>query len=148
MLLGWIIGYSATFLFEALLFIVLMRYIFAARVITANVLYAAAAAYWILGVAFVPVYGFVDVATFTATGGMHAFSGPGIEAGQWIQWQDLMYYSYATLTTLGYGDILPATLWARSIASLEAVFGVLYMAIIVARLVGLFSSRDTPSESE
>jgi len=61
-------------------------------------------------------------------------------------WQTLVYYSYATLTTLGYGDILPATFWARSAASFEAVVGVLYTAVIVARLVGLYAAKEVEQE--
>mgnify|MGYP001949313717 CR=1 FL=1 len=41
------------------------------------------------------------------------------------------------LTTLGYGNILPISMWARSAATLEACIGVLYTAIIISRLVGL-----------
>ena len=48
-----------------------------------------------------------------------------------------MYYSLVTLTTLGYGDITPVTLLARNLAALEAIMGQLYIAILVARLVGL-----------
>jgi 23S rRNA maturation mini-RNase III len=44
------------------------------------------------------------------------------------------------LTTLGYGDILPVSMWARSFASIEAVIGVLYVTIIMARLVSLYTA--------
>jgi hypothetical protein len=49
-----------------------------------------------------------------------------------------MFFSFVTLTTLGYGDITPVTSAARSLAVIEAVFGVLYNAILIARLVGLY----------
>jgi voltage-gated potassium channel Kch len=55
----------------------------------------------------------------------------------------LLYLSLATLTTLGYGDIVPATPIARMVAALEAVAGVLYIAITVARLVAGYRS-DKP----
>ena len=42
------------------------------------------------------------------------FSDSLVAADEIFPWQNLIYYSYATLTTLGYGDILPVTLWARS----------------------------------
>ena len=48
-----------------------------------------------------------------------------------------MYYSLVTLSTLGYGDITPVTPLARNLAALEAVMGQLYIAILIARLVGL-----------
>ena len=48
-----------------------------------------------------------------------------------------MYFSLTTLTTTGYGDILPVDPFARSLANLESVFGVFYIAITVTRIVTL-----------
>lgn len=62
----------------------------------------------------------------------------------------LGYFSIVTLTTLGYGDIVPNSQGTRSTASIEAILGQLYLAVIVARLVGMYiTSRsmvlpDTP----
>ena len=67
--------------------------------------------------------------------------------GEFFPWQSFIYYSYATLTTLGYGDILPVTMWARSMASLEAIVGVMYITVIMARLVGLYSSEGRAQEA-
>jgi len=65
-----------------------------------------------------------------------AFSG--IEAGSWQQtFSRVAYYSYVTLTTLGYGDVLPTNHIAEFFVSMEAVFGVFYMAIIVSSLISL-----------
>jgi len=50
---------------------------------------------------------------------------------------DLMYFSFVTLTTVGYGDILAKSTPARALAAAEAVFGSLYLAVFIARLVGL-----------
>ena len=50
---------------------------------------------------------------------------------------DWMYFSFVTLTTVGYGDITPVATSARSLAMLEALTGQLYPAIIIARLVSL-----------
>ena len=52
------------------------------------------------------------------------------------QFAELMYYSTVTLTTLGYGDVTPASPYARWLAQVEAVFGQLYIAILIAALVG------------
>ena len=49
----------------------------------------------------------------------------------------LRYFSFVTLTTLGYGDILPVTPVARSLATTEALFGQLYPTVMIARLVSL-----------
>lgn len=51
------------------------------------------------------------------------------------------YYSFVTLTTLGYGDMTPVSLPAKTFAILEAVFGQLYLTILVARLIGLHIRR-------
>jgi hypothetical protein len=62
-----------------------------------------------------------------------------------LHFNDLMYFSFATLTTLGYGDITPKTELARIVAVVEAATGVLYTTILVARLVSLYHA---PSEEE
>jgi voltage-gated potassium channel Kch len=53
-----------------------------------------------------------------------------------------LYFSMLTLTTLGYGDIVPLTPAARMFAALESVTGVLYVAITVARLVAAYQKTD------
>jgi hypothetical protein len=50
---------------------------------------------------------------------------------------DLLYFSFVTLTTLGYGDVLPVSVAARSLAWLEAVAGQLFVAVTIAHLVGM-----------
>ena len=55
---------------------------------------------------------------------------------------NLVYFSYVTLTTLGYGDITPVSAHARSLSILEAITGVLYIAIFIARLIGLHHQRS------
>jgi hypothetical protein len=61
---------------------------------------------------------------------------------------DLTYFSFVTLTTLGYGDITPLSLQARSFAALEAVTGVLYIATLVARLIGMYRPDQNGSGSQ
>jgi len=62
----------------------------------------------------------------------------GIEAANWKQNFSIMaYYSFVTLTTLGYGDILPTTPLSQFFVSMEAIIGVFYMAIIVSSLISL-----------
>ena len=65
-----------------------------------------------------------------------AFSG--VEAGSWQQnFSRVAYYSFVTLTTLGYGDVLPTNHLAEFFVYLEAIIGVFYMAIIVSSLISL-----------
>lgn len=57
------------------------------------------------------------------------------------------YYSYVTLTTLGFGDIIPMTNQARSLSVLESVVGPIYLAVVIARLVGMGISQSMSKES-
>ncbi|WP_123713126.1 potassium channel family protein [Sinobacterium caligoides] len=60
----------------------------------------------------------------------------GLEQNSWVaNFSDAAYFSFVTLTTLGYGDISPATDFARVVVYLEAIFGVFYMAVVVASLI-------------
>jgi len=60
----------------------------------------------------------------------------------------MVYYSFVTLTTLGYGDIVPVSPTARSLATLEALTGQLYLTVLVARLVGLHITHASRRRSE
>jgi len=65
----------------------------------------------------------------------------GLEQLPWYEnFADMAYYSYVTLTTLGYGDISPVAPVARFLVYMEAIVGVFYMAILVASLVGIRAS--------
>lgn len=119
--------------FHSTIILVLMRYIFTAEQVTADVIYAACAVYFLLSFFFVPVYGMLE----------SAIPGSFVDntLGTAVHWQQFVYYSLVTLSTAGYGDILPANMWARMLAGLEATIGVLYVAILVARLVSLYEVR-------
>ena len=54
---------------------------------------------------------------------------------------EMYYFSFVTLTTLGYGDVLPITRIARSLATMEAIIGQLYLAVVIASLVGIRISQ-------
>ncbi|MGH7810291.1 MAG: ion channel, partial [Candidatus Binatia bacterium] len=112
---------------------VLMRYIFTAASVTADVLYASAGVYFLLSFLFVPIYGMLE----TAVPGSFVDNTLGTP----VRWQQFVYYSLVTLSTAGYGDILPVSPWARMLAGLEATIGVLYVAILMARLVSLYDVR-------
>ena len=55
---------------------------------------------------------------------------------------DLIYYSFTTLTTLGYGDITPQIPVTQSLAILEAITGVLFMGILIGTLVGIYVAHS------
>jgi voltage-gated potassium channel len=66
----------------------------------------------------------------------------GLEQTLWYDnFADVAYYSFVTLTTLGYGDISPKIPVARFVVYMEAIVGVFYMAILVASLIGIKTSE-------
>ena len=76
-----------------------------------------------------------------------AFNGI-IAGGSKQQFTELLYYSYVTLSTLGYGDVTPVTPIARTLAFLEALFGQFYIAILVASFVGMHIARSHKNTEE
>ncbi len=74
--------------------------------------------------------------SFNLVLGSTAAAGTGGEI-----FRQLLYYSFITLSTLGYGDITPLSEGARSLAAIEALTGQIYLAVLVARLVGLEISQ-------
>jgi hypothetical protein len=82
--------------------------------------------------------------TFVGTLMPKAFSGMTVEDSPALASQ-LIYFSFATLTTTGYGDVHPVHPVARSLCNLEAIFGQLYPATLLARLVTLqIAHRSEP----
>ncbi len=71
-----------------------------------------------------------------------AFAGVNLTSAK-QQFTDLLYYSFVTLSTLGYGDITPVTPIARTLAYIEALFGQFYIAILVASFVGIHISHGS-----
>lgn len=135
-----LVGYITYSVIQLTVMRALIDYIFSARHITRDVIYAAVTIYLLIGAVFVPVYGLIDTLTVTYTD-THAFRGAFETSGGYIAWQELIYFSYVALTTLGFGDIAPATLTAKSAVALQSVIGVLYLTIIMARLVSLYTAE-------
>jgi len=86
--------------------------------------------YLTLGLTFVAAYTFVGLLAPDAFTGMRVTDSPALAS-------DLIYFSFVTLTTIGYGDIVPVHPLARSLANLEGIIGQLYPATLLARLVTL-----------
>ena len=123
-----IIGNFVAILFTGYTATVILSYLFTEDEITGDAIMGAICVYFLIGLAWAFIF-------FT----LELFQ-PGsfqMPQGQGIDLSHFSYYSYVTLTTLGYGDITPISTQARSLALLEAIMGQLYLAILVARLVGI-----------
>jgi hypothetical protein len=108
----------------------LLRYVFDDAVLTTDRLWGAAAAYLMIGVLWSFLYAIVDRAS------PQSFSVRG--ASESMQLTELLYFSFSTLTTTGFGDIVPLSRPARTAVMLEGIFGQLFLAILIARLVGVY----------
>ncbi len=110
--------------------------------ISANRLVGAVCIYLLLGVIWAVAY---TVLNMISPGSFQGFSLLADRAwdSEWL------YFSFVTMTTLGYGDISPISATARSLAYMQAVFGQLYVAILVAGLVGAYiSSRQSNKQND
>lgn len=119
--------------YHAVFVAVLMRYTFGGQQVRTETILAATALYLVIGSGFAAIFATVE---WLQPG---SFIGPD---GPVSTWQEHLYFSYVTLTSAGYGDILPRRPLAQATAVAEAIVGVLYTVILLARLVGMYS---TPS---
>jgi hypothetical protein len=131
---------------------VMLHFIFASRRVTRDTLFASLCVYLLLGVAWALAYSSIDVldpAAFYYSTLRPGEPTPGLRIDQRGN-TAVLYFSLSTLTTLGYGDIVPASPVARMLACLEAVTGNLYLTVLVARLVGLHISESVgrPEDSK
>jgi hypothetical protein len=115
----------------------LLRFIVRAPRVDSNVLCAGIAGFLMLGLLWVPAY------LFVARLNPGAFSLPaGSRAGTTMDGFSAFYFSFITLCTVGYGDVTPVSRVARMLAVTEAITGLFYMAVLISRLVSMYSSRD------
>ena len=105
-------------------------YAFRAKNVDAEHVYAALSAYLLAGLYFGLLYWVLEQLT----------SGAFATSGNFSR-TTAIYFSFVTLATLGYGDIVPRTDLVRSLTVLEGVGGQLFLAVLVARLVSLYSMR-------
>jgi len=109
--------------------VTILIFIFKTQQVTRDVIAAAIVVYLLIGL----LWTFVYMALHLWDSG--SFSYNEIEGLR--KSHKLAYFSFVTLTTLGYGDITPLTPQARAFAYIEAIIGQMYLAILIARLVGL-----------
>jgi hypothetical protein len=130
-----------TFLLVAI-FVLLARWLVRAIHINAEVLCAAICGYFLLGILWAGFYAIAlkmvpqvrpnDPSPFLST------TVAKVSVG------DLLYFSYTTLTTTGFGDIIPRGPEVRMLAVMEAIVGVFYNTIVIARFVGLYGLNKAP----
>lgn len=102
--------------------------------VTTDTLAGAVSAYMLMGITFGIAYSIIEYfvpGSFKDT----------LEPGKHLSQSEFTFFSFVTMTTVGYGDIVPWGAHARSVAMIEAVIGIMYPAVLISRLVGLHGSR-------
>jgi ion channel len=112
----------------------LLRYVFQPRVMTQDKLFGAAATYLMIGVLWAYVYAIVG----------HFYPQSFMVVGQpgRLVYADALYLSITVLTSTGFGDITPLSRQARGICMVEQITGALFVAILIARLAGVYPPRE------
>jgi hypothetical protein len=126
------LGTLAILVFMIMLTVVTLTKVFAKGRVTAHRVRGAIAAYLLFGISFSLLYGLLDQIlpnSFSLAAGADGFTPERQEA--------LTYFSFVTLTTVGYGDITPTHEISRMFVVMEALLGQLYPATLLARLVSL-----------
>jgi voltage-gated potassium channel len=116
----------------------LLRFVLGAPSVNVEVLCASISAYLMLGLMWTIAYWLVAWVTPTA----FAFNTT-TGTKESIEGFNAFYFSFITLSTVGYGDITPVSRVARMLAATEAMTGLLYVAVLIARLVALYSTPNS-----
>ena len=124
--LSW--GFNAAF--YAFTIANLLRYVLRQDEMTGDKLYGAVAAYMMIAILFAFLHGVLQFCYGLA----YSFQGtPKV-----LDMSELIFYSFTVFTTAGFGDITPMLIQSRFLTLIEAVTGVMYVAILIARLTGVY----------
>jgi hypothetical protein len=116
--------------------VLIVRRVLARPTVTLQSIYGALSAYIVIGLMFAAFYAAIE----------HLGAGHFFANGERAQTQTFQYFSFTTLTTLGYGDFTAAGNGGRALAVMEALTGQVFLATLVARLVAAF--RATPEQAQ
>lgn len=129
-------GFGAAFYAFALVH--LLHYVLRKDRLTSDKLYGAVAAYMMIAILWALLHGVLQY----FHPGAYAFGG----SPKALDLGELIYFSFSVLTTSGFGDIVPALIQSRFLAVLEQVTGVMYVAILIARLTGVYPIVGTNAD--
>lgn len=134
-----IISYGISIMFTLFAISILLKNIFRARSIDINLIFCGLMVYLLSGILWA---GFYFIENIVSPGSFHGVTSVAFEnstfSDTYEQYFNLLYYSFATLATLGMGDITPLHHLAKSLTAMEAMFGQLFVAIIIAKLVSVW----------
>lgn len=130
-------------LFHGYAVLLLLGYVLRDEVVTLDELYALGCIYILMALWWASAYAILIQFDPGAI-----YINPSNDPDGRVGWSDLVYYSMTTLTSTGYGEITPVAPAARALAQLQQVVGVLFVAILIARLTGRYRGRLGPGGDE
>jgi Ion channel len=121
--------------------VIILRHILTTRRVTYDTISGAVCGYLLFGVMY--AFAFVIIDYFYPGSFSISLKSPGAHPYVYVkqEFQHYVYFSFVTLASLGYGDIAPLSAPARACAAMEGIAGQFYIAVLIARLVSLHSSR-------
>jgi hypothetical protein len=123
--------------------VAMLRGLFNDRKISTDSIYGAFCGYLMAGLVFGNLYSLVELNVPGSFAG-DAFKDRSVHDHHFL----LTYFSFLTITTVGYGDVIPASDSARGLAVIEAIFGQFYIAVLVAELIGRRTGQAALPPSE
>ena len=136
----WLVLLQTVLWMSTLIYVIatILRTVFGSREVTVETLLAALCVFLLIGLFGAFAFTLIDL---TLPGSFRALHGPGLvwadERSRATEFMRLFVFSYATLSGSNCADVAPATGFARNAVSLEAMTGQIFLAVVVARLVGL-----------
>ena len=114
----------------------ILSQVFRAEVVTRESVAGAICAYLFIGLMWAEVYSIIEIVS-PGSFSSGAVGTAGIASAR-MQVSHFTYFSFVTMTTLGYGDVTPVSRPAQTLATLEAIIGQMYVAVLIARLVTVY----------
>jgi len=137
------LSYSLNIMFFGIVIIGLIKHLINSKTVTIKIILEAIIIYLLIGLIFAMVISLMD--HFDP----RAFSFQGRDlSGNGDRLNDFIYFTFVTLSTTGYGDIIPLQPYARSLTIFMAITGQMYMAIIIAMLVGKYAASRQDDKNE
>jgi hypothetical protein len=133
----YIFNILLTLVFDAVIVVVIFRHVLAAEQPTSETIFGALCLYLLVGFSFASVYGLLAAFQPNAF-----YLDPQTNLHNFPDRFDLIYYSFCTMTSLGAAGITPVSPQARSFSILEAILGVLYLAVLITGLIGAYRPKS------
>jgi hypothetical protein len=134
----YVFNIALTLVFDVVIVVVIFRHVLTSEEPTSETIFGALCLYLLVGFSFASIYGLI-----TAFQPSAFYLDPQMNLHNVPNRFDFIYYSFATMTSLGAGGITPVSSQARSFSILESILGVLYLAVLITRLIGAYRPKSS-----